>query len=144
MSHTLHCVWVHVVFGTKGRQPWITSSVHTRLHAYLRAMLEDLHCPVAASNGMADHVHLLFLLDARQDLAGLISKVKANSSRWLKGLEPSTRTFCWQNGYAAFAVSPGDKERVIAYIRNQEQHHRGRSFAEEYAELVRLGESAQE
>jgi REP element-mobilizing transposase RayT len=140
----MNCVWVHAVFGTKGREPWITESIHPRLHTYLRTVMADLRCPVAASNGMADHVHLLFLLDAQQSVANVMMKAKANSSRWLKEVQPSLGAFGWQNGYAAFAVSPGNKDRVIAYILNQEEHHRVRTFEEEYAELVRMGELALE
>lgn len=142
MSHTLNCVWVHVVFGTAERHPWIQERLHNRLHGYLRAVLDDLGCPVTASNGMADHVHILFLLDSGQSLGNVMSKTKANSARWLKKLEPGLHGFAWQPGYAAFAVSPTLKPRVISYIEHQEQHHRLRTFVEEYEELLRLGEQA--
>ena len=142
MSHTLNCVWVHVVFGTSGREPWIGQRFHMRLHGYLHSILEDVGCTVTASNGMADHVHVLFLLDAGHSLGSVMAKVKANSSRWMKALDPSLQAFAWQAGYAAFAVSPTMKERVIAYIDHQEQHHRGETFEEEYQKLVRMGELA--
>jgi putative transposase len=85
---------------------------------------------------VADHVHLLIGLPATARLADVIRDIKAVSSKWMHD-ETGDRTFAWQEGYGAFTVSPSNRETVRNYIARQEEHHRKRTFQEEYLELLR-------
>jgi REP element-mobilizing transposase RayT len=82
--------------------------------------------------GVADHVHLAVRLSRTVTVAGLVEELKTSSSKWLKTQSPELMTFAWQRGYGAFSVGPADLNAVIAYIDGQEEHHRTRTFQEEY------------
>ncbi len=89
-----------------------------------------------AIGGTEDHVHLLVGLNSSHRLDYFMRDLKADSSEWIHK-EIGKRTFAWQKGYGAFAVSPSNIESVTKYVRNQEQHHRRKTFQEEYVELLK-------
>src|SRR5687768_17610934 len=124
----------HAVFSTKDRKGSIESSWRDRLHAYLGGIVENLGGVPQAVGGVADHVHLLIGLRATHCLADVMRDLKANSSRWVRD-EVRRSTFSWQEGYGAFTVSAQMLGQVKEYIRRQEEHHRVRSFQEEYLEF---------
>jgi putative transposase len=133
MSHTHAANFVHCVFSTKERRGLIPAELQERLYAYLIGIADNLGFKVLAAGGTSNHVHLLIGLPTSLTLAEVVQKLKANSSRWLgeNGLK-----FEWQNGYGAFSVSPSLLTKVQAYIRNQAEHHRKRSFEEEFRALL--------
>ena len=104
-----------------------------RLHAYLGGIVRELHAKAVIVNGTADHVHMLVSIAATTSVADILRVIKTNSSRWMndQGI-----AFTWQKGYAAFTVSTSHMPAVIAYIRNQELHHRSRSFTHELITLL--------
>jgi putative transposase len=128
----------HLVFSTKDRVPSIGENWMDRLHGYFGGILGDLHGVAEAVGGVADHVHLLLGLRATHRLADVVRELKAGSSRWVHQ-EIKTSDFAWQEGYGAFTVSPTHREAVQHYIARQAEHHRQRSFQEEYLEFLRLG-----
>ena len=132
MPQSLVKNYVHIVFSTKNRQPFIDQSIKEELHAYLGGTCKELGCPVLAVGGVEDHVHILCMLSRNMALSELIGKVKANSSKWIKTKGEQYANFYWQNGYGAFSVNPTETEVVIKYIQNQEEHHKKRTFQEEY------------
>ena len=132
MPQSLVKNYVHIVFSTKNRQPFIDKSIKDELHAYLGGVCKELGCPVLAVGGVEDHVHILCLLSKTIALSELVGKVKANSSKWIKTKGEQYATFYWQNGYGGFSVNPTETEVVIKYIQNQEEHHKTRTFQEEY------------
>ena len=125
----------HVVFGTKDRVPAISAEWRERLHAYLGGVVRNVEGMPEAIGGVADHVHLLIGLRATSCLSDVVRDVKAVSSRWVHE-EIGERRFAWQEGYGAFTVSASQCEPVREYIARQEQHHRKRTFQEEYVELL--------
>lgn len=130
-THTsLHC---HIVFSTHGRRPIIGPDVRSGLHAYLGGIVRGCNAIALEVGGVADHVHLLVGLRATHSVAGLMLPLKRDSSHWAVERIPH---FAWQEGYGAFAVSRSNVDAVRAYIRNQEEHHRRRSFQEEYREFL--------
>jgi REP element-mobilizing transposase RayT len=133
MSHTHAANFVHCVFSTKERRNLIPAEMQERLHAYLIGIADNLGFKILAAGGTSNHVHLLIGLPASLTLAEVMQKLKANSSRWLG--ENGVR-FEWQKGYGAFSVSPSLLATVQAYIRNQGEHHRKRSFEEEFRALL--------
>lgn len=92
-------------------------------------------CPRQSAGWVADHVHLLIGLRATARLADVVRDLKAVSSRWVHD-EIRERAFAWQEGYGAFTVSASQREAVREYIARQEEHHRKRTFQEEYVELL--------
>lgn len=124
---------LHIIFSTKDRRPLISDNLEGRLHAYIATVCEDLGCPVILIGGMPDHVHIFLSLGRTIAVSELISKTKANSSRWAKAIEPS---FSWQSGYGVFSVSESARQPVINYIANQKSHHAKFSFQDEFRLLL--------
>ena len=125
----------HIVFSTKDRAPIISAAWRERLHAYIGGVVRNLEGVPEAIGGVADHVHLLLGLRATARLADVMRDLKAVSSRWVHD-EIGERAFLWQEGYGAFTVSASQREAVREYIARQEEHHRKRTFQEEYRELL--------
>ncbi|MDZ4684062.1 MAG: IS200/IS605 family transposase [Planctomycetaceae bacterium] len=126
---------VHVVFSTKERHPWITDDLRSELHAYLGGIARNIDATPIVIGGVADHVHALIALPTKLSVADLVRTLKSNSSGWVHEKWPE-RLFQWQNGYGAFSVSESSKDTVVRYIENQAEHHRVRSFQEEFLELL--------
>jgi len=132
MGQSLVQNYLHIVFSTKHRKKLIHPPYDKELYAYLAGTCNELACPALKVSGYQNHVHILCRLSPRIALADLMMKLKANSSKWYKTKHESLHDFFWQNGYGAFSVSRSHVERVSAYIENQEEHHRQKTFQEEY------------
>ncbi len=133
MSHSLTKIWIHAIFGTKDRQPLIKKTVSDRVYEYIRAILEDLECPVNIVNGVEDHTHILFQLSPSRALAEVMQNIKGKSSHWINQENLLRTKFAWQKGYGAFSVSESAVTNVRNYIRDQEKRHKRMSFSEEYS-----------
>jgi len=125
----------HIVYGTKERAPLIDTSLKSDLHGYLGGIVRGLGCVPIDINGMSDHVHLLVRIRPTISVSEFFSKLKSNSSGWAR--KQKKRCFAWQTKYGAFTVSESQVDRVRQYIRDQEQHHRNMSFAEEFEALLK-------
>jgi REP-associated tyrosine transposase len=136
MSHTYSNILIHVLFSTDKRQPFLDSRIRPGLFSYMAGILKRLGCAPLLINGVADHVHILLALPPKLCLADVLEKLKANSSKWLHENFPHQRRFAWQAGYAAFSVSPSNRERVLKYIAGQERHHKKRNYREEVVEFL--------
>ncbi|MEO5713148.1 MAG: IS200/IS605 family transposase [Luteolibacter sp.] len=136
MSSTHLSLHYHLVFSTKNRVPAIAEVWRGRLHAYLGGVVRNVEGVPEAIGGVEDHVHLLIGLRATARLADVVRDVKAVSSRWVHD-ETGDRGFSWQEGYGAFTVSASQRDVVREYIAKQEEHHRMRTFQEEYVELLK-------
>jgi putative transposase len=140
VPQSLAKLYVHVVFSTKDREPWIDGAIRDRMHAYLASVVRDAGSPWVVVGGVEDHVHLLFDLGRTDAIADFVEKIKRESSKFAKTLGDRYAPFTWQRGYGAFSVSPTLRGEAEAYVRNQEEHHRRQSFQEEYrAFLQRYG-----
>jgi putative transposase len=134
-THTsLHC---HLVFSTKERLPLIAEEWRENLYAYLGGIVKGLDAIPLAIGGMKDHVHLLVGLKSSHRIDYFLRDLKADSSEWVHK-EIGGKTFSWQKGYGAFSVSPSNIEGAKKYIFNQAEHHRRKSFQEEYRELLQV------
>ena len=136
MPDTCVSLHYHVVFSTKGRRRVIVEPWQAELHAYIVGIVRDLGGVARAVGGTGDHVHILVELKATHTLADVIREIKRGSSVWVH--QHGARTFAWQAGYGAFTVSPSQLDKVKRYIANQMEHHRKKTFEEEYVELLRL------
>lgn len=136
MSSTHLNLHVHVVFSTKHRHPFITDEWRDRFHAFLGGALRTAGCIAESIGGTSDHVHLLIGMRATHSLAAVMRDVKHASSKWVHETIKEKR-FSWQDGYGAFTVSASHLNALKTYIRNQAEHHRKRTFQEEYVDLLR-------
>jgi len=136
MPQSLSKVILHIVFSAKDREPWLSLDVRARMHAYLATVCRDLGAEVVRVGGVADHVHIVTTLPRTLSQAQLIEQAKKISSKWVKTVDVRYRGFFWQRGYGAFSVSPSQLEAVLQYVDAQEEHHRTRTFQEEYRELL--------
>jgi REP element-mobilizing transposase RayT len=134
MSAFLH-VRLHLVWSTAGREPRLRPAWRDTLHAYMGGICDNHGCKLLVAGGIEDHIHLYVSLSATLSIAGVVNLLKSNSSRWIR--ENHDPTFAWQTKYAAFSVSRSAEDDLFAYIRNQEQHHRRKSFREELVEFLR-------
>jgi len=140
MPQSLARLHVHLVFSTKHREPFITDAVRASLHAYMATVLQNFNCPAQLINSVADHMHILFELGRTVAVSKAVEDVKTSSSKWLKTQGSEFSRFAWQTGYGAFSVSESNVAAVRDYIANQAEHHRVKSFQEEYrAFLTRHG-----
>lgn len=131
-----HLSWnYHILFSTKNREPVIAPSWRPELHAYLGGILRDLGGVALEVGGVMDHVHVLAGLKATHCLADVLRDIKTGSSRWVHDTI-RMRSFAWQEGYGAITVSPSDVMRVRRYIARQEEHHRKKTFQDEYKEML--------
>ena len=132
MPQSLALVIVHVIFSTKERHPFLDPDTRPKLHAYLATVARNIGCEAYRVGGVADHVHLAIRLSRTVTIANLVQELKTSSSKWVKTQSPDLAAFAWQRGYGCFSVGPSDLEPLRAYIDDQENHHRTRTFQEEF------------
>ncbi len=132
---TFYSLNYHITFSTKYRTPWIKDTWIDRLHSYLGGTIKGLGGQPLKIGGVDDHVHLLIGLKPTHHLADVMRELKKSSSKWVHE-EILYPPFTWQEGYAAFSVSPTACPSVSAYIERQPEHHRKKSFREELTEML--------
>jgi len=134
MPQSLSKNTIHLVYSTKNRYPFITDTIRTELHAYIATVLKNIKCPALIINSVDDHIHILFGLHPTITLSKAIEEIKKSSSKWIKtksDTSPMLSKFAWQSGYGAFSVSESNIDQVKTYIKNQQEHHRTKTFQEE-------------
>jgi REP element-mobilizing transposase RayT len=136
MAHSYVEVYLHIVFSTKVRTPWITPDIEHRLYPYMAGIAAKKKVPTFQINGTTDHVHLLQKLHPSVSIAKLVGDMKALSTAFVKKLGVSD--FSWQQGYGAFSCSVTHVDRVKRYIRRQKEHHHALSFDEEMAHYAEV------
>jgi REP element-mobilizing transposase RayT len=138
VPQSLAQIYVHIVFSTKNREPFLRDpGLRTETHAYLTGVCRNLDSPSLRVGGALDHVHILCTLSRSHTVSDLIRELKRESSKWLKSKDASLATFHWQNGYGIFSVSPAHVGALRAYIAGQEEHHRQVSFQDEFRRLLK-------
>jgi putative transposase len=135
--HSFNSVLIHCVWSTKKREPALTSELRDRLWRYLGGIAKQNKMKALAIGGTADHVHTLISLPPTLSVAKAVQLLKGNSSKWIHETFPRTRSFEWQEGYGAFSIGVSGMDATVSYIRNQTEHHRNRSFGEEFATMLR-------
>jgi REP element-mobilizing transposase RayT len=127
---------VHLTFSTKRRAPFIDNDIKMRLWEYLGGICKRLECNPIQIGGYSDHVHILCILSRKITQMKLVEEVKKQSSKWIKTVDYKYAEFYWQDGYGIFSVNPAQIDRVAAYIQNQEEHHRQRTFQKELIKFL--------
>ncbi len=131
MPQSLAQIYLHLVFGTKNRSPWVRDAVRDSLHSYIARVLTNLGCKAVLINSVDDHIHLLFGLGRTVSVSHVVEEVKSSSSKWLKTQPCVDSGFGWQSGYGVFSVSASNIGAVRDYVAKQREHHHVRSFQDE-------------
>ena len=138
MPQSLSSVYIHLVFSTKERRPFLREPGRRQsVHAYLGSVSKQLDCPPLIVGGVEDHVHLLCRFARTITQAEWVKELKRVSYLWLKEQGRDFLDFQWQGGYADFGVSQSNLERVIRYVANQPEHHKKMTFQNEFRALLR-------
>jgi putative transposase len=138
MPQSLAQLFLHVVFSTKNRTPWLKDvAIRKELHAYMATVLKAIKCPAVLINGVEDHVHVLCELSRVVAPCDLVEELKKQPSKWIKTKGPSYQDFYWQAGYGAFSVGRAHVPQIRSYIANQEEHHRTTSYQDEFRTLCK-------
>ena len=137
MPGTYSQILFHFAFSTKKRTPTITSDLQPRLYEYIGGIVRGERGVLYEIGGMPDHVHLLIRWRTDQTVATLMRNLKSHSSRWVHQTFPEKNGFQWQEGYGVFSVSQSQSEKVADDIRRQAEHHRKRTFQDEFLELLK-------
>jgi REP element-mobilizing transposase RayT len=137
MPQSLAQIYLHVVFSTKHRTPFFADrDLRDRVHAYLGGVCRKLDSLALKVGGIEDHVHILCRLSKTLAVAELVRELKRDSSQWVKELSTDLAGFYWQSGYGAFSVSGDHVDALIHYIANQESHHKGETFQNEFRRFL--------
>jgi REP element-mobilizing transposase RayT len=125
-----------IVIGTKFREKVLTKNNREELFKFINGILQNKKCVLYQVNGVEDHIHIVTHIHPSVALASLVKDIKLACSLYIKenNLFPHFRG--WQDGYGAFTYSMKEKDRLIAYVKNQEEHHRQKSFMQEYKKLL--------
>src|SRR5690242_10060980 len=128
MPQSLAQVYVHLVFSTKNRAPFLLDKgFRVEMHRYLGGTCGRLDSPSEIVCGVEDHVHLLCRLSRTHTIAETVRELKRESSKWAKSKGADYAAFHWQDGYGAFSLSPAHRPALVAYIADQEKHHAGQT-----------------
>lgn len=136
MPQSLSQLYSHLIFSTKDRFPFLKDDIRERVHGCLATTLRDMGSPFVVVGGVTDHVHLLFDMGRIHAVKDFVEQIKRESSKFIKTLGTNLDRFYWQRGYGIFSVSPTHRANVVAYIASQEEHHRRKTFQEEYREFL--------
>jgi putative transposase len=137
MPQSLSSILIHLIFGTKNREPFITPLIEKELHPYMASIFREFKSPSLTIGGTEDHVHILFALSRTIEVADLVEKIKTKSSKWIKTKRPEFDTFHWQRGYGAFSIGQSQVATVKRYIARQRIHHQRVTFQEEYRNFLK-------
>jgi len=140
MANTYTQLNVQAIFAVKGRKNILTSTFRPQLFEYITGILRKINQYPLAVNGYKNHVHIFFELHPTTNVSDVLEIVKANSSKWINLNHFVKGQFEWQRGYSAFTYSRSQRDRVIKYIMNQENHHKEQTFREEYMEMLKNSE----
>jgi len=136
MANTYSQITIHSVFAVKQRANFITCDWRDELHKYISGIITANGAKSLAVGGWKDHVHIFFGMPVTTCIADFMSIVKANSSKWINEKRFVKGKFQWQPGYGAFSYSKSQRDTVINYIMKQEDHHKTKTFKEEYLKML--------
>ena len=137
MPQSLVKNYMHITFSTKNRYPFIDKSIQEELFSYLGGICKNLECNPLIVGGHQDHIHILCLLSRKIALMKLIEELKTHSSKWIKTKGQQYQKFYWQNGYGGFSIHPAQIDVVKDYISTQNEHHKKKSFKDEYLAFLK-------
>ncbi|MBW7887900.1 MAG: IS200/IS605 family transposase [Bacteroidetes bacterium] len=132
MPGTFSQIYIQVVFAVKGRDSLIHSTWEEELYKYISGIVRNKEQKMLAINGMSDHIHFIIGMKPSCCLSDLVREIKKSSNEFINEKKFSNYKFSWQEGYGAFSYSRSALDDVIKYVANQKEHHRKKTFREEY------------
>ncbi len=132
MPCTFSQIYIQYVFAVKGRENMLLPAFQDEIYKYIAGIVEGKDQKSLAVNGMEDHIHVLVGLKPAMRIADLVRDIKNNSSNFINEKGFLKQKFSWQDGYGAFSYSQSNFGSVIDYIKNQKEHHKKKTFKEEY------------
>lgn len=136
MANTYTRLYVQIVFSPKGRQNLIHDRIKSKIYKYISGIIKNKGQKLMIINGMPDHIHLFISFSPEISISDLVGTVKANSTNFINDNKLVAGKFSWQRGFGAFTYSKSQAQTVINYIKNQEKHHKKKTFREEYLEFL--------
>jgi REP element-mobilizing transposase RayT len=137
MAGTYSQVYIHIVFAVKDRENLISKNWKDDLYKYIAGIIKGKNQKPIIINGMSDHIHAFVGLHPSMAISDLVRDIKNNSSKFINEQKWVRGKFSWQEGYGVFSYSHSHINAVYQYIKNQEEHHKKRTFREEYLELLK-------
>jgi putative transposase len=136
MANTFHQIYVHIVFSVKSRNTLLAKEHKDELHKYITGLVQNKKCKMIAVNSVTDHIHILVGLHPAISVSDLVKSIKIAANKLITDKQWYRIKFWWQDGFGAFSVSRSQIDKVYNYIMNQEEHHRHKTFQEEYVEFL--------
>ena len=140
MANSYTQIHLQLIFAVKYRASLINSVWKDELYKYITGIIQTQKHKLIIINGVSDHIHILIGFRPHQSLSNLMQDIKGSSSKWINEKKFTSAKFAWQEGYGAFSYSHSNLNKVINYIKNQEQHHRKLTFIEEYKSFLKAYE----
>jgi putative transposase len=137
MANTYTQIHIQAVFAVQSRDCIILNSWKEELYKYIGGIVQGNNHKLLSINGMPDHIHILFGLRPSQSISDLMQDIKGSSSKWINDKKFISGKFSWQEGYGAFSYSKSEVPTIIQYIVNQTNHHKRKSFSEEYYDMLK-------
>ncbi|MDO8998721.1 MAG: IS200/IS605 family transposase [Bacteroidota bacterium] len=137
MANTYTQIYLQFVFSVKYRDAVINNEWKDELYKYITGIVKNNNHKMICINGIPDHIHILVGLNPVQSISNLLQDIKGNSSKWINEKRLVKGKFEWQEGYGAFSYSQSQIKDIVAYIENQEEHHKKKSFNEEYLDFLK-------
>jgi len=134
MLHSHTKIWIHIIWGTKNHERLMFDEAAKQIHEHFIDKSTELEIPIETLRVQPEHIHTLINLPSNQLLADYMKNLKGESSSWINKNNLFTTKFSWQRGFGAFSVSASNHDQVKNYIKNQDEHHRRKTFKEEYEE----------
>ena len=137
MANTYSQSYFHLIFSPKNRQALIQRAWKNELEKYITGIIQNNKHKLLAIGSMPDHIHIFIGYYLNHRISDLVEEIKTSSNKWINDNKLSRYKFEWQKGYGAFTHSHSQIDAIIKYVLNQEQHHKRRTFKEEYLEILK-------
>nr|WP_199000156.1 IS200/IS605 family transposase [Flavobacterium sp. ASV13] len=138
MANTYSQLYIQIVFAVKGRQNLISKNNKDEIYKYITGIITNQKQKLIAINGMPDHIHILVGIKPDISLSDLVRDIKSSSSKFINEQKWINGKFEWQTGFGAFSYGHSQLTNIIKYIENQEEHHKTKTFKEEYIQFLQL------
>ncbi len=136
MANTYTQIHIQAVFAVQNRKSLIDKKWENELYKYITGIIQNHDHKLLQINGMADHIHVFFGMRPTQSISELLKIIKGDSSKWINESGFLKQKFSWQAGYGAFSYGKSQVPNVIRYIQNQKEHHKKKTFIQEYTEYL--------
>lgn len=140
MANTYTQIHLHLIFAVQNRKSLIQNSWKDRLYEYITGIVQQHTHKMIIINGMPDHLHIVTGMRPIQSLSDLMQDIKGGSSKWINDNRLAAGKFQWQEGYGAFSYNKSLLPKLIEYVKNQEAHHKKKTFLDEYREFLKAFE----